>query len=469
MIKIVITEDQSNWQRLLQAMLQPSGYGLHIVNTCEAAVALLEQGIIDLVIANINLLDDPAIPHDQLGLELLQRIKQDYPHLPRIVITGDPPGPLLSSFMPLGVDDVLIKGHFTALQLREAIQKALDKRSPALSLPLQATIRLLIQSLPTGIMHLFSRDNLPLLEFDITNLASAPLSVIVSSFIEQFSDRRTDTIQLEPGQHKIVRQLPTLRLDQIANIRDVRKATLHTRVAYLESGQERTLLEQDYDIQFLARDALLWAIIAGADFVLDLSYHIAAWVTPNAEAVIDMLRHAADYMPSGQLWGYQAPPTATPQEQATITRSQIQAIFQALKEQGHITYINSPISFGQKVNEVQQRVNLPQDSLRFRQANCLDGAVLYASLIERAAMNPVIVLIPHHAFVGWETWEGSGQYEFLETTMTGSHTFQEAFDAGMQRFNAIRGWLGRPLFDPNGYAILLDIKALHRRGILPAG
>lgn len=466
MKKILVTEDQPNWQRSLQAMLQPLGYGLHIVGSCEAAVALLEQGIIDLVIANVNLLDDPAIPHDQVGLVLLQLIKDKYPHLPRIVITGDPSGPVLSSYVPLGVDEVLIKGHFTALELREAIQRALDKRNDT---PLKANIRLLIQSLPTGIMHLFSHDDLPLLEFDITNRANAPLSVIVSSFIEQFSDRRTDTVQLEPGQRQIIRQLPTLRLDQIASIREVRKATLHTRVAYLERGQERTWLEQDYNVQFLARDALLWAIIAAPDFVLDLSYHIAAWVTPNAEAVIDMLRHAAAHMPSGQLWGYQAMPTTTPEERAAITRSQVQAIFQALKEQGRITYINSPISFGQKANEVQQRVNLPQDSLRFRQANCLDGAVLYASLIERAAMNPVIILIPQHAFVGWETWEGSGQYEFLETTMTGSHTFQEAFNEGMQRFSDVRGWVGRPLFDPDGYAIILNIKALHQGGILPAG
>lgn len=211
---------------------------------------------------------------------------------------------------------------------------------------------------------------------------------------------------------------------------------------------------------------IIWAIIVDEDTVHDLSYQVVAWVTPNTRPITEALQIAADYSPTGQLWGYQNGDTE--QQQAAIVREQVKAILQALKEQVRIRYINAPISFGQKADQVQQRVNLPKDSLELRQANCIDGAVLYASLIERAAMNPVIVIILGHAFVGWETWDGSGQYEVLETTLTGSHTFEEALERGIQEFEGAEPLVGRPLFHPDGFAVLLDVKALRERGVLPA-
>jgi len=45
-------------------------------------------------------------------------------------------------------------------------------------------------------------------------------------------------------------------------------------------------------------------------------------------------------------------------------------------------------------------------------------------------MNPAIAIIPGHAFAAWETWENSGKWKFLETTMIGTHTFEEACASG---------------------------------------
>jgi hypothetical protein len=329
----------------------------------------------------------------------------------------------------------------------------------------QVETHLLLTSLPTGVLHLYSQDNLPLLKYELANPGSAAVSVILSSWIEQFSYTRSDTVPLGPGQTQVLTQLPTLKLDEIADIYEVRKATLHTRGSYVKEGQELLLFIQDFDITFLARDVLVWAILEDTKKVKDLSYQLAAWVTPNEPSIVEMLRHAADFGPDGQLCGYQGAKTA--KEGASQVRRQVEAIYQALKLKAKLTYIHAPISFGQKANEVQQRVNLPKDSLKYQQANCIDGSVLYASLIERAAMNPVIVLVRSHAFVGWETWKGSGQYEFLETTMTGSHNFQDAFQEGMKRFEAAEPLLGQPFFDPKGFAVLLNIKALRQRGILP--
>ncbi len=330
---------------------------------------------------------------------------------------------------------------------------------------IEINVQVLYKSLPTGVLHLYSPDDLPLLKYHIHNPIDTAKSVILSSWIEQFSYLRSDTIHIGPGQSKTFTQLPILKLDEIASIYEVRKAVLRSRASWIENGQESLLFIQDHDIQFLARDVITWAIILDKNTVRDLSYQIAAWVTPNNSAVVEMLRHAADYSPTGTLWGYQG--GGIVKERAAQVRSQVKAIFQALKHKGEITYINAPISFGKQQNEVQQRVNLPKDSLLNRQANCIDGAVLYASLFERAAINPLILLIPGHAFVGWEISFGSKQYEFLETTMTKNHTFEEAFQKGMEQFNQVKSLVNQTLFAPQGFASLLNIQEIRSRGVLP--
>ncbi|GAA6619385.1 hypothetical protein [Scytonema sp. NUACC26] len=330
---------------------------------------------------------------------------------------------------------------------------------------IEVDIQSLYKFLPTGILHLYSQEDLPIVKFYIVNPTNTAKTVVLSSGIEQFSYIRSDTVQIAPAQSKSLTQLPILKQDEIASLYEVRRAILHTRVSCIENGQESLLSLQDYDVQFLARDVITWAIVDDENTVRDLSYHIAAWVTPNDRAVVEMLRYAADYSPTGVLRGYQG--GGNVEEKASRVRSQVEAIFQALKLKAEITYISASISFGKQADEVQQRVNLPKDSLLNRQANCIDGAVLYASLLERAAMNPAIVLTRGHAFVGWEISPGSKQYEFLETTMTRNHSFEEAFKRGMEQFKRVSSLLERPFFDSQGFARLIDIKEIRSRGIFP--
>ncbi len=331
----------------------------------------------------------------------------------------------------------------------------------------------LIQTLlPTGILHLYSHDNLPILKYTINNRSNTNMSVIVSSQIEQFSYFRNDTVSLKPGESRIIGQLPTLILDEIKSVYSERKCVLHTQSKLLQDGKETLLYSQDHDVFLQARDVLIWAIILDDERVYDLSYQLAAWVTPNARAIVDLLGEAVHrYHPTHTLAGYSNyndnPDAQTLEEEALTIREQVKAIFQAVKYIGKITYVNSTISFGNEKNNVQQRINLPEDSLAHHQANCIDGAVLYASLLERANIYPVVLLIPGHAFVGWKIHPKTDIYEFLETTMTGNSTFEEAFQTGMEEYKQVEALVGRPLFDHNGYAIIHDIHDLHQQNVFP--
>jgi DNA-binding NtrC family response regulator len=126
--KILVAEDQANWHRSLKAMLPPPDYELHIVSDCLEAEKLLKKEEIDSVIVNINLLDNPEMPNDRMGDVLLELILNKHPSMPRIVMSGNPGGPIFSTYAPFKVDEVLIKGQFTGPDLRNAIDRAIARR-----------------------------------------------------------------------------------------------------------------------------------------------------------------------------------------------------------------------------------------------------------------------------------------------------------------------------------------------------
>ncbi|MFZ8431498.1 hypothetical protein ACO1MU_14375, partial [Staphylococcus aureus] len=64
-----------------------------------------------------------------------------------------------------------------------------------------------------------------------------------------------------------------------------------------------------------------------------------------------------------------------------------------------------------------QHVRFIDDSVRVRQANCIDGTVLFASILRKIGIDPLIVLVPGHAFLGFYLDGQRRQIAFLETTM----------------------------------------------------
>jgi hypothetical protein len=90
-------------------------------------------------------------------------------------------------------------------------------------------------------------------------------------------------------------------------------------------------------------------------------------------------------------------------------------------------------------------------------------------LLELANVEPVIAIVPAHAFVGWRTWRGIDQFNFLETTMTGTEDFESALEAGNQQYAKARdsGYFERALFDAEGFARLIDVAACRTQHIYP--
>ena len=326
---------------------------------------------------------------------------------------------------------------------------------------------LLSPTFPTAYSHHLDARAFPFVTFTLDNRhAHQPATVQVSAVITGLSDTASATAVIEAGQRVQVSLLPLLPRPAAASLNEIRPATLRL-TAQQTAPRPGRLLDQTERIHLLARDSALLAM-QPAGHLTDLTPYLAAWVTPRIPPVEQLLRQAVAYHPRGEFAGYQgaADPAAAP----LLVRQQVQAIFRALKEQAHLAYINAPLSLGAAAGQIMQRVRLPSQSLSTPgSANCLDGSVLLASLLELAALEPLILLVPGHALAGWRTRPGQEPLEFLETTLIGRRDFDLAWQRGQATYARARqaGYFERDLFDPAGFARLIDVAACRRQGIYP--
>jgi hypothetical protein len=72
---------------------------------------------------------------------------------------------------------------------------------------------------------------------------------------------------------------------------------------------------------------------------------------------------------------------------------------------------------------------MPEASLRDVSANCIDGVVMYASLFENLGMEPVVLLVPGHAYVGVRVSPRNSKYLYIETAITGRASYEESVAA----------------------------------------
>jgi len=302
---------------------------------------------------------------------------------------------------------------------------------------------------------------------DNTGQGCANAALRVSAAIEDYSDVAIATPHVSQGEQFRVSLLPVLKPAAVATLNEIRSATLRVTVEQT-APTGRMLYDRTERIQLHARDTALLAVKAPDGSIIDLTEHLAGWITPRRPEIEELLRRAAEHHPNRRFVGYQGASTLV--QGAEIVRAQARAIFTALKQDTSLVYIDSPLNLGEQAGQVTQRVRLPTESLAAGgSANCIDGTVLFASLLELASIAPLIVIVPGHAFVGWRIWQGVNQYEFLETTMIGSNDFDAAQQVARAQYDdaLMSGYFSRRLFDPGGFARLIDVAACRVKGIYP--
>lgn len=119
--RILIVEDEAPMCELLTAFFLEKSYSVSTANDCEQAIARLEERDYALVITDIKL---PGMS----GLELLARIRVDWPEVGVIIMTAFSSISSAVEAMKLGAEDYIGK-PFQLDELAITVEKALERRS----------------------------------------------------------------------------------------------------------------------------------------------------------------------------------------------------------------------------------------------------------------------------------------------------------------------------------------------------
>ena len=209
------------------------------------------------------------------------------------------------------------------------------------------------------------------------------LQVHISAYPAVFQPRTWKIDRIHPGTSVEIRNrdLP-MNADLLLSVQEAISARITVRLTGPE--QAEPLWEQDYGIEILACNE--WG---GAEAMPDL---LAAFVQPNDPAVSHVLKSASHILRTAgkpdDLSGYQSKSRKRSYELAS-------AIWSAISVLG-LTYALPPASF-----EIQgQKIRTPSQILEQGLVTCLDGALLFASALEQAGLNPMVILTKDHAFAG---------------------------------------------------------------------
>lgn len=143
----------------------------------------------------------------------------------------------------------------------------------------------------------------------------------------------------------------------------------------------------------------------------DLTFLFAAYVNEDHPWIDNILKQALQTGVVDSFDGYQS---GNPEK----VYLQVFAIWKVLQNLG-FRYSNIT-TLGIKTDNIEsQYVRFLDESIKARQANCVDGSVLFASVLRKIGLDTFLVTLPDHMFVGFYLNKNQTKPVALETTMLG--------------------------------------------------
>ncbi|MDD3162059.1 MAG: hypothetical protein PHX49_09075 [Bacteroidales bacterium] len=151
----------------------------------------------------------------------------------------------------------------------------------------------------------------------------------------------------------------------------------------------------------------------------DTGIFFAAYVNEEHQMIDQLLREALDSRIVNRFMGYQSSDT-------TYVDKQVYALWYVLQSRKfkYSSVSNSSLSSNVVYS---QRVRTLDNSIEFSQINCVDGSVLFASLLKAINIDPVLVKTPTHMFVGYYLDKEHKRIDFLETSIVGDVNLEDYF------------------------------------------
>lgn len=227
-------------------------------------------------------------------------------------------------------------------------------------------------------------------------------------------------------------------------------------------GSEENMVEEEFNFKIVNRNVFVFTglppdEIAGWSDVYDNDALLACFVTPNDPIV----KYYTQIVQEKVLKGEAASVTKDPKDAIRF----LMGIYEATRL-SHMVYSGTkgiPQSL-EDVSSFSQHNRLPREVITGNTGLCLELSLLYSSMLSAAGIDPIIFLVPGHAYPGFRM---NNQYFALEATAIGGEglgsikSAEEAFEIGQKELEEFmqRAQSGDPRYT------LVDIHALNQQGV----
>jgi hypothetical protein len=265
----------------------------------------------------------------------------------------------------------------------------------------------------------------------ITNTSTVPaknvaVSYNVSNYMEWTVAKKIPLIQ--PGQTVVVNGYPNFP-DKIVEKTTDSKET----VKLLVKGSNIKDIENSFAIPFKGRNEFMYNFMPSDEIRTPGEYFenmplLSCLVTPNDPIIKYLTQQIQEKVLKGE--------TASVEKKEEEGVRFLQGIYYATL-QSHMVYSGTS-GVPQTINDVSsivQNIRLPREVITGKTGLCIELSLLYASIMACAGMDPVVYLVPGHAYPGFRM---NGHYYAIESTAIGGEGIggrqspQKALEAGMK-------------------------------------
>ncbi|MEQ1827082.1 MAG: transglutaminase domain-containing protein [Pirellula sp.] len=313
-----------------------------------------------------------------------------------------------------------------------------------------------------GVRLVASRDNEPV-----------KVTVSCSEFIED-----SEYSGILPTKDVSYNVMPKVRYryDRLSQCRQATPASI-TLTVQIGSGKPKVISET---VTFRSISDCPLAVRLG-DSEVDLSFTFAAYVNEQHPFVDKMLREALDLGIVDRFTGYQS-------KSAEEVIRQAYSLWDLMVARD-VRYSSITTTAADSNDVASQNVRLIEDSVNNTQANCVDGSVLFVSLLRKIGIEARLVLVPGHCYVAFAADPAGEIYFGLETTMVDAEvelldeipelfenavdvSFQESaswasFLAAIEHGTSELGKAAEKFSDPKSNYHMIDVAQARKNGVLP--
>lgn len=268
--------------------------------------------------------------------------------------------------------------------------------------------------------------------------------------------------QMFPGQSGIVACYPKFN-DDIT--KKTNESTEKVEIAITWDGaSDDDAVEEEFAFKMMSRNEFAYTNIeasevSGYQDMFDNNDLIPCFVTPGDPVV----KYYTQVVQEKVMKGEAASVSQKPEDAARFLMSLYEATRLA-----HMVYSGTkgiPTST-EDVTSIVQTLRLPREVITGNTGLCIELSCFYASVMSAAGIDPIIYLIPGHAYPGFKM---QGQYYALEATMIngeglgGIGTAQQAFQKGQEELQEFikQAQAGNPAYS------IVDVHDLNQRGVRP--